>query len=197
VRAAYQFHQNVPFLLRELRHGSTPLSPTAASRYPSKSSKMQAVRACGRRRAYTAIPDASVRCATPQAVRIALGACFVLYVMVAIASATAFGASVHKNLLVSLSSAHGLQLLPPSLVVSVQGAMSLVMVFVFPVNSYGLRVGLHAMLRGGERETAMQRWAGAAMLTAVCFGVAAVVNDLGVLFSIIGATVGTTGCSHT
>ena len=47
---------------------------------------------------------------------------------IALASAAAFGLDVEKNLLVSLSSARGLALLPPSLVAAVQGAMALVMV---------------------------------------------------------------------
>ena len=162
VAFAYQFHQNVPFLFRELRHAS--LGP---SKWPSKASKMLV------------------------AIRATLGACFGLYTAVALASAVAFGSEVQKNLLVSLSSQRGLTLLPPSLVAAVQGAMALVMVCVFPVNLFGLRVGLHGRVCPGQPETAMHRWVSAALLTALCFGVASAVNDLGALFALIGATTGT------
>ena len=162
VAFAYQFHQNVPFLFRELRHAS--LGP---SKWPSKASKMLV------------------------AIRATLGACFGLYTAVALASAVAFGSEVQKNLLVSLSSLRGLTLLPPSLVAAVQGAMALVMVCVFPVNLFGLRVGLHGRVCPGQPETAKHRWVSAALLTALCFGVASAVNDLGALFALIGATTGT------
>ena len=162
VAFAYQFHQNVPFLFRELRHAS--LGP---SKWSSKASKMLV------------------------SIRTTLGACFALYTAVALASAAAFGSEVQKNLLVSLSSERGLTLLPPSLVAAVQGAMALVMVCVFPVNLFGLRVGLHGRVCPGQPETAMHRWISAALLTTLCFGVASAVNDLGALFALIGATTGT------
>ena len=164
VAFAYQFHQNIPFLLREVRYMETPVTP---SRYPSKVSKMQA------------------------GVRVALGTCAVLYMAVALASAAAFGADVRANLLVSLSSPCGLSLLSPWVVAAVQAAMGLVMIFVFPVNSFGLRVGLHAALFPGQVETPTHRWCAAAAISATCFAVAAVVDDLGTLFALIGATTGT------
>ena len=167
VAFAYQFHQNVPFLLRELRHKQDPLGRTTDSKWESKGAKMQT------------------------AIRVALATCCVLYAAVALASGAAFGVDVEKNLLVSLSSARGLSLLPPWLVAAVQGAMSLVMVCVFPVNSFGLRVSLHSQLYPGQPEAPAHRWMGAAFLTAVSFAIASVVDDLGVLFAIIGATMGT------
>jgi len=99
------------------------------------------------------------------AARLAFATCFTLYAAIAVASARAFGADVDKNILVSLGSERGRALVPPSLVSGVNAAMTVVMVCVFPLNAYGLRVGLHALAHGERPESACQRWAGTLLLT--------------------------------
>lgn len=121
--------------------------------------------------------------------RIAGGICFTLYVIIAIAGAHAFGMGVDKNVLVSLSSARGLHLVPTALVATVFSAMSLVMICTFPLNAYGLRVGIHELVLGGQ-ETPAQRWLGSAMLVLISLIVALPVDDLGALFRLTGATTG-------
>ncbi|KAL1507109.1 hypothetical protein AB1Y20_007965 [Prymnesium parvum] len=160
VAFAFQFHQNVPFLLTELRQ--TP----ADSKWPTKRAKLQA------------------------GVRVAGGICFSLYSVIAVSGTHAFGMSVDKNVLVSLSSSLGLELLPASLVAAVFLAMSMIMVCAFPLNAYGLRIGLHELVLGGGDETPVQRWVGSFMLVTVSSLVALAVEDLGVLFRVTGATTG-------
>lgn len=115
------------------------------------------------------------------------GICFTLYVLIAVGSMHAFGMDVNKNVLVSLSSSRGLSLVPSMMVVVVYTAMSLVMVCSFPLNAFGLRVGLHGMFFDGV-ETTTQRWLGSAALISSSLLVALLVNDLGALFRITGAT---------
>lgn len=152
----------VPFLFSELRQCA------ALSKWRNKRAKMQV------------------------AIRVSLAVCLLLYVTIAVAGTTAFGRSVAANILVSLSSARGRALLPAGLVSGVMGAMSVVMICVFPLNAYGLRVGLHAMATGGGAETAARRWLGALVLTGASTAIAALVDDLGALFQLIGATTGVT-----
>ena len=116
--------------------------------------------------------------------------CFTLYAAIAVASARAFGADVDKNILVSLSSARGQALVPPWLVSAVSLAMTVVMVCVFPLNAYGLRVGLHALAHGERAESACERWGGALLLVAPATLVAATVDDLGMFLQLVGATTG-------
>lgn len=160
VAFAFNFHQNLPFLLSELRQ----FPPE--SKWPTKRDKLQV------------------------AVRVAGGICFVLYVTISIAATHAFGASVDKNVLISLASPSGLKLLPAGWVVMVMGSMSLVMICAFPLSAFGVRVGVHELCFGGGVESAQQRWAAASTIVAVCVFVAAQVDDLGALFRLIGATTG-------
>ena len=113
-----------------------------------------------------------------------------LYLAIAIGATAAFGMGVDKNVLVSLASARGLALLPVALVAAVMGAMSIVMVCAFPLNAYGLRVGVHALILGGGSETARQRWLRSLALVGVSTLVASTVDDLGALFQLIGAPTG-------
>ena len=184
VAFAFQFHQNVPFLLvsrrttivcrtnpeltrpRHSRQAELRQWP-GDSKWPTKRDKLQV------------------------AVRVAGGICFVLYLAIAVAGTDAFGMRVDKNVLVSLASPRGLELLPVGLVATVMGAMSLVMVCVFPLNAFGLRVGVHELVVGGGAESTRQRWAGSLVLVCASTLVAAAVDDLGVLFGLIGATTGT------
>lgn len=124
------------------------------------------------------------------AVRFSGGICFALYLAIAIAGTEAFGTAVDKNVLVSLASERGLELLPVGLVAAVMAAMSLVMLCVFPLNGYGLRVGVHELVAGGGGESTRQRWGGSLVLVSLSTLVAATVDDLGALFRLIGATTG-------
>lgn len=120
----------------------------------------------------------------------ASGICFVLYMAIAVAGTHAFGVHVDKNVLVSLSSERGLQLLPLSLVAAVFVSMSLIMICIFPLNAYGLRVSLHQLIFGGDLETTRQRWLGSLVLVTICTLIAVAVDDLGALFRVTGATTG-------
>ncbi|EOD21274.1 hypothetical protein EMIHUDRAFT_241388 [Emiliania huxleyi CCMP1516] len=128
VTFAFQFHQNVPFVLQELRRDPSD------SKWATKREKLQT------------------------GMRIAGGTCFLLYATIAVGGTHAFGMAVDKNVLVSLSTPRGLELVPEALVAAVQGAMTAIMVFVFPLNAFGLRVGVHELFLGGGDETSRQRW---------------------------------------
>lgn len=160
VTFAFQFHQNVPFVLQELRRDPSD------SKWATKREKLQT------------------------GMRIAGGTCFLLYATIAVGGTHAFGMAVDKNVLVSLSTPRGLELVPEALVAAVQGAMTAIMVFVFPLNAFGLRVGVHELLLGGGDETSRQRWLSSFALVSASTLVAATVNDLGALFQLIGATTG-------
>ena len=140
--------------------------------------------------------------------RLSLFVCLVLYTTIGLCGVAAFGASVDHNILVSLGSPRGACYLPHALATAVSGAMSIIMVCAYPINAYGLRVGLHQLMhevytahtypsRGrhptdgeaAEAETTAQRWAGATFIVLLSTAVGFVVDDLGVLFQVRSPTI--------
>ena len=158
---SYLCTQNVPYLFLELRRQSSWNSP---SRYVSKRVKFQS------------------------SARVAMALCTLIYCAMAAGGFAAFGQAARPDLLENFQA--GSPVLPDVLVHVLRIAFVLVMVTTFPSISFGLRGSLHTLAFRDATATAPQRWAESVLLVAAAVVLAVVVDDLGLVFQLMGSTCG-------
>ena len=158
---SYLCTQNVPYLFLELRRQSSWNSP---SRYVSKRVKFQS------------------------SARVAMALCTLIYCAMAAGGFAAFGQAARPDLLENFQA--GSPVLPDVLVHVLRIAFVLVMVTTFPSISFGLRGSLHTLAFRDATATAAQRWAESVLLVAAAVVLAVIVDDLGLVFQLMGSTCG-------
>ena len=175
---SYLCHQNVPTFyaemfyrpnspeLRRLSPRFTRVTPESLSRWHDKPHKFLA------------------------ASRVSMAVATVLYMLTAWGGYAAFGVQAQPNVLLNFKPGPHQPLSMPT-IAGIRAAFVGTMVFTFPTMSHGLRTSLHTLAFEDQPETAMYRWLEALGLVAAIAGVAAAVDNLGLVFQLVGSTCGT------
>lgn len=171
---SYLCHQNVPTFYAEMGGAdASAAAVAAASRSPSF--RMSVAERKPRRFA--------------EATRAAMLVAVVLYAATAWGGYAAFGAQSKPNVLLNfVPGPH--QPLPDATVVGLRAAFVGTMIFTFPTLSLGLRTSLHTLAFPERAETPLFRWAEAAALVLAVGASASAVEDLGLVFQLVGSTCG-------
>ena len=114
----------------------------------------------------------------------------VLYMLTAWGGYAAFGVQAQPNVLLNFKPGPHQPLSMPT-IAGIRAAFVGTMVFTFPTMSHGLRTSLHTLAFEDHPETALYRWLEALGLVAAIAGVAAAVDNLGLVFQLVGSTCGT------
>lgn len=155
-------HPNVLYLYDELRRQKRRASP---SRYTSKRSKMMA------------------------ATRVCYAACSLIYAAEAVGGYAAFGRNAQPDLLENLRPGPECPL-PQVVVQALHAAFVTSMITTFPSLSFSLRGSLHALCFSAVEETRAWRLGESALIVGLVGCVAAAIDDLGLVFQLVGATCG-------
>lgn len=159
---SYLCHQNVPTFYAEMRRQR---SAGATSRWASKATKF--------------------RCGSRAAMVVALA----LYLATGLGGYAAFGTDTKPNVLLNFNPGPD-AVLPDASVIGLRAAFVGTMVSTFPTISHGLRTSLHALCLPYREATAAIRWSEAAVLVLLVGLVSNAVDNLGLVFQLVGSTCG-------